>query len=76
MYLVNCKLASKRADSSLNPPDYREHRVVKDVSRLGFEPRTPALKGQCSTVELPARNDALDRIPGQFAFVQASLHAL
>ncbi len=25
------------------------------VSRLGFEPRTPALKGQCSTVELPAR---------------------
>ncbi len=25
------------------------------VSRLGFEPRTPALKGQCSTIELPAR---------------------
>ncbi len=24
------------------------------VSRLGFEPRTPALKGQCSTIELPA----------------------
>ena len=24
------------------------------VSRLGLEPRTPALKGQCSTVELPA----------------------
>ena len=26
------------------------------VSRLGLEPRTPALKGQCSTVELPARH--------------------
>ena len=25
-----------------------------EVSRLGLEPRTPALKGQCSTVELPA----------------------
>jgi hypothetical protein len=25
------------------------------VSRLGLEPRTPALKGQCSTVELPAQ---------------------
>jgi hypothetical protein len=25
------------------------------VSRLGLEPRTPALKGQCSTIELPAR---------------------
>ena len=24
------------------------------VSRLGLEPRTPALKGQCSTIELPA----------------------
>ena len=28
----------------------------KVVSRLGFEPRTPALKGQCSTVELPAHD--------------------
>jgi hypothetical protein len=26
------------------------------MSRLGLEPRTPALKGQCSTIELPARN--------------------
>ena len=26
----------------------------KLVSRLGLEPRTPALKGQCSTIELPA----------------------
>jgi hypothetical protein len=25
------------------------------LSRLGLEPRTPALKGQCSTIELPAR---------------------
>ena len=25
------------------------------MSRLGLEPRTPALKGQCSTVELPAQ---------------------
>ena len=25
------------------------------VSRLGLEPRTPALKGQCSTIELPAQ---------------------
>ena len=25
-----------------------------EVSRLGLEPRTPALKGQCSTIELPA----------------------
>ena len=32
------------------------------VSRLGFEPRTPALKGQCSTIELPAhiRKDVAD----------------
>src|SRR5208282_3762455 len=33
----------------------RERRASGVVSRLGFEPRTPALKGQCSTVELPAR---------------------
>ena len=26
------------------------------VSRLGLEPRTPALKGQCSTIELPAHH--------------------
>jgi len=32
---------------------YYRRRVV---SRLGFEPRTPALKGQCSTIELPAQH--------------------
>ena len=40
------------------------------VSRLGFEPRTPALKGQCSTIELPARlsitiGQLLRSLPGQ-----------
>ena len=29
------------------------------VSRLGLEPRTPALKGQCSTVELPAHHTSI-----------------
>ena len=34
----------------------------QDVSRLGLEPRTPALKGQCSTIELPAQTTFFQRL--------------
>src|SRR5205814_4697813 len=36
----------------------RLSRARNSVSRLGLEPRTPALKGQCSTIELPARKQS------------------
>lgn len=38
------------------------------MSRLGLEPRTPALKGQCSTIELPAHIFYFHRVTAVLQF--------
>ena len=47
----------------------------KLVSRLGLEPRTPALKGQCSTIELPARQFITCGLQHRDASARTSSHA-
>ena len=42
---------------------------------LGLEPRTNALKGRCSTIELPTRETSSCRIGASFSFYDDSLHS-
>ena len=47
------------------------------VGRLGLEPRTNALKGHCSTIELPSRTRPENRtLPDGFGDLLASLGTL
>jgi hypothetical protein len=47
------------------------------MGRLGVEPRTNALKGRCSTIELPSRTRPENRtLPDGFGDLLASLGTL
>jgi hypothetical protein len=58
---------------------YQPYRVESGVGWLGLEPRTNALKGRCSTIELPTRSAVLiqeRRRQGDRSFLWVYLHRL